>query len=205
MPRWPQVVAAICLSLWYPAESFAGCTPRDRRSSGWPRNTVVHYDVSRLPRQVRGAARVAFQEWTTANRKAGNGVVFVEGQGPNHIVVRKARASGSPAQARFHLNRQRQLRGEATIRVDLDNRRFFDPREPGFDQAVTKTVLHEVGHTMGLDDVGGSPCRQSKGRSVMNGLCETNDLRDAQPEFVTACDIETLRELVNSRRNRTQP
>ncbi len=183
----------------------AGCAPRDRRTLGWPRNTVVHFDISRLPRNVRGAARMAFEEWTLANRKAGNGVVFIEGLGPNRVIVRRARANRRPAQAQFQLNRLRQTRGEATIRIDLDNRNFFDPREDGYEAAVTKTVLHEIGHTMGLDDVDGSPCRQAKRRSVMNGLCETNDQRGTQPQSVTACDLDTLRELAAPPRRRTEP
>lgn len=198
-------VCAVVVLVAIPEVARAACAPRDRRALGWPQGTVVHYDVSRLPRSARSAARRAFDEWNSANRRVANGVAFVEGRGPNAIVVRKGRAGRGPAQAHFRMARTGHLRGEATIRIDLDNRRFFDPDEEGYTTAITKTVLHEVGHTMGLDDVDGSPCRQRRGRSVMNGLCETNDLRDAQPETVTACDLDTLRELVNDRRQRTQP
>lgn len=204
---WRRRFAALVLVMvWWPsALAYADCTPRDRRALGWPRNTVVHFDIGRLPRQVRSAARLAFDEWTAANRKVGNGIVFIEGHGPAQISVRKGRASRGPAQARFRLDPQRRLRGEATIRIDIDNRSFFDARQEGFVRAVTKTLLHEIGHTMGLDDVDGSPCRQRRGRSVMNGLCETNDQGDAQPEVVTTCDLETLRAIAGDRRLRTEP
>lgn len=205
MSRWVRASIVGCLLVCGPAQTAsADCTPRDRRTVGWPRDTVVYYDVGRLPRSLRGAARRAFDEWSAANRKTGSNVVFVEGHGPNRIVVRKGRASRRPATAQFRLTRFRQLSGEATIRIDLDNRKFFDPREDGFERAVTKTLLHEVGHTMGLDDVDGSPCRQAKGRSVMNGLCDANDQRNAQPEVVTRCDLDTLRGIANDRRLRAQ-
>jgi hypothetical protein len=193
--RLRPVVATLLALASGTAPLLAECTPRDRGRLGWPTHAVVYFDVGRLPRAVRGQARAAFTAWNRANRLNGSGVEFIEGRGPFRVVVRKGSVRGAAAQTEFRVTRDGETTGTATIRIDLDDDRVFDDEEAGFDTAVQKVVMHEIGHTMGLADVRDSPCARTRGRSVMNGLCGVNDSGGAQPLDVTNCDTETIRAL----------
>src|SRR5262249_23169977 len=56
---------------------------------------------------------------------------------------------------------------------------------------VKKFMLHEVGHTMGLDDI--SP--NTFGQTVMNGWSGTNETGNSMPTSVRPCDDSTVNDL----------
>ncbi|MFN8058339.1 MAG: hypothetical protein U0Q12_04190 [Vicinamibacterales bacterium] len=194
------VLVGLCL-FWAASASTAGADCRSGRplGRGWPRNSIVYYNLDRLPKNVREQARRAFDEWTSASDLQGLGVRFREGRGPLQVDVRKGWVRGSPAETRFSLNRRRETIGTAIIVIDLDDREHFDPRTAGYDTVVLKTVLHEVGHTMGLSDSRSDPCDEAADASVMNGQCNANDAFDAQPDHVAACDVKVLRDIQRRR------
>jgi hypothetical protein len=57
---------------------------------------------------------------------------------------------------------------------------FFVPGQVGYDTVFEKTALHEVGHTMGLKDVGNGTCTGTGyGISVMDRFpCVADDTHD---------------------------
>jgi hypothetical protein len=65
---------------------------------------------------------------------------------------------------------------------------LLDKAAPGYDTFMVKATLHELGHTMGLNDnFFGSPLQ-----SVMNGQSGTNDSGNSLPTFPTTCDNTSL-------------
>lgn len=86
----------------------------------------------------------------------------------------------------------------ATTNLDIFNfgGTFFDPGKASFLPCMLKLMLHEIGHTMGLNDVpadlnvncGG----QTAQNSVMNGKCGINDEGGNMPKDVKNCDNQTV-------------
>jgi hypothetical protein len=84
----------------------------------------------------------------------------------------------------------------ANIDVTGEGGDFFDPQASSFSNALLKVMLHEVGHTMGLNDVPADLSQgcggQTAANSVMNGKCGVNDEGNNLPTNVTACDNSTV-------------
>ncbi|HEU0124242.1 MAG TPA: hypothetical protein VFQ91_27170 [Bryobacteraceae bacterium] len=65
----------------------------------------------------------------------------------------------------------------------------------GLGPFITKVMLHEVGHAMGLTDqpLGSGACGgQTAGQSVMNATCGTNDSAGNLPTSVQSCDNASI-------------
>ena len=81
----------------------------------------------------------------------------------------------------------------------------MDPSLPDYDTAVVRLMLHELGHSMGLEN---QPSRagyclgQTAGESVMNANCGTNDSAQNIASNITACDNQSVWE-GSANRNRT--
>jgi hypothetical protein len=79
----------------------------------------------------------------------------------------------------------------ATLRLNT-NSTIYDPGLSSYRTAVKKTMLHELGHTVGLDDAPGTCATQGDGDSVMNKFCnfvgQTNESVNNMPTSVTSCD-----------------
>lgn len=56
----------------------------------------------------------------------------------------------------------------------------------GYYSFVKKVMLHEIGHTMGLDEI--NPSQQTAQHSVMNSYSGTNDSNNNLPTTVRTCD-----------------
>ena len=76
----------------------------------------------------------------------------------------------------------------ATINIDVNNKQYFDPSQPGFSNVFTKAALHEIGHSLGLDH----PFIQSFGNSVMNTPTVVNDNNNRTADHIKECDIASL-------------
>lgn len=71
----------------------------------------------------------------------------------------------------------------------------IDESASNYHAFIQKVMLHEIGHTMRLDDqfVGSGTCGgELAGESVMNAQCGTNDSADNMASNVTSCDNATI-------------
>ena len=74
---------------------------------------------------------------------------------------------------------------------------FWDSSATDYTTGILKVMLHEIGHTMGLNDepvpnLNASCGGQTAGISVMNGKCGINDRGNNLPTDVTSCDDQTV-------------
>lgn len=72
----------------------------------------------------------------------------------------------------------------ARIKIN-SNPTVRDSGRSSFELGMKKTMMHEIGHTVALDDAGGG-C--GSGSSVMNGFCGINEEGGAQPLDPSTCD-----------------
>jgi hypothetical protein len=187
-----------------------GCPPPDNDLAGWQQGTVVYYDISTLPSDMRSSVENAFNEWSRSNVTNCSNVSFAPASGgaaAKFIVqVGPLQRNGnySAAGTNIGLNASRTVI-QATTFFDINNhnpqgRIFWDRNRADFSTGIFKVMLHEIGHTMGLNDVSvpsiTTDCGgQTAGMSVMNGKCGVNDEGNNLPTNVTECDIISLRQL----------
>jgi hypothetical protein len=70
-----------------------------------------------------------------------------------------------------------------------------DPSSPDYDAAEVRWMLHELGHSMGLENQfehSGYCLGQTAGESVMNATCGTNDSAHNIASNITACDQQSV-------------
>ncbi len=71
---------------------------------------------------------------------------------------------------------------------------------PAYYSCIKKTMLHEAGHTMGLDDLSGS---QTARQTVMNNRSGTNDSGNNMPTSVQFCDNSSVNTILQYTNNCT--
>ncbi len=180
----------------------SGCPPLNSNVKGWPKNTTIYFDVSDLIGTQQTQARSAFQKWTDANTNNNtSGVRFVE-KGPNTpaatFTVKRGHVAGSnAAQSDITTNANGIVTG-AIVNIDVYDFAKTNPGQSGYDNIFLKIMLHEIGHTMGLDDIPipnpNSSCGgYSSGKSVMNAACGVNDNGGNLPTKVKDCDNNTVK------------
>jgi hypothetical protein len=171
--------------------------PPDPNKAGWKKGTTVYYDVSGLPSNVQQQAKDAFAAWTDANKSNGSGVTFAQSDAshPANFTVTVGPADGRPGKTNTSLDATNISTG-ATTSLDLNNTSFFDSGQAGYDTAILKIMLHEIGHTMGITDTPGDDSQSCGGQtpagSVMNGQCGVNDKSGNSPTTVTKCDSNVV-------------
>ncbi|PYS46941.1 MAG: hypothetical protein DMF68_17545, partial [Acidobacteria bacterium] len=142
---------------------------------GWPQNAIVRYTIDNTyndeqKRQVRAAA----DAWNQANSSNNSKVSFLEdttGQNFSLEFIIGPLQRGNPAQFAGTFDGTTGTVKTGTITYDPNNTfpgtstLIADPSRPGYSTIVTKLLLHEMGHLMGLDHpfVPPDPCNQSKG------------------------------------------
>jgi hypothetical protein len=181
-----------------------GCPTLLSPNRGWAQNSIVRYAfdngfTDEQKRQIRAAA----SEWNRANSLNNSKVSFVEDtSGTNFSLkfVTGALGAGNPAVYNATYDGTTLTIKSATITYDPNNtfpgsaQLIADPTKPGYSTVVMKLVLHEMGHTMGLDHpvVPADPCDQPDGATVMNYACGINDQGNNLPTAVTSCDQTTI-------------
>lgn len=184
-----------------PQAQTSTCAPLDSAIKGWPSGSAVYYDVSGLPEPARSQAVDAFREWNTANNSSNtSGVVFYPSDAahpPNFSII-NASAGGSPAHSAIGVNPSTRVTQSVTTKIDVNNPAIYSSSQPGYNTVFKKVMLHEIGHTMGINDQpvpnGSANCGgQTAGKSVMNGKCGMNDQGNNLPTTVTACDNNSVR------------
>jgi len=154
----PAVLAVVVLLT---ASSQANCPSLDSAIGGWPQDSVVYYDVSSLPSGIQSQVIAAFNAWNTANVSNNSGVSFQasgSGHPPATCTFVNGSAGGNPAET--SISHTGTVVTGATITIDANNTNFYDPNQSGYSNVFLKIALHEIGHTMGLNDepVGSGNC-----------------------------------------------
>jgi len=155
------------------------------------------------PTQVQ-QIQLAIANWNTANQNNNSGVQFSSAAPPlgaPTLAFRNGTLSNNdPARINTTINLQTNEIVSATITFDLQSTTstgglWFDPAGSGYNNVFTKVALHEVGHSMGLNEAPipqNGICAQTDGATVMNGMCESNDSQNNLPTTVPECDKNTL-------------
>lgn len=191
-----QGISEFCL------EAQSGCVQRDSNVGGWPKNAQIKYDLSGLPdsetdpNSPRKQARRAFEKWNTANTQNSSNVKFTEvsGGASNMRVSAGSAPNGKPAGTTVAVTGVDNAATGADTKIDINNRSFYDPAQPGYGNAIEKATLHEIGHTMGIKSPTEDTCaNQTSGGSVMNCSSGVNDQNNLTATNVGSCEQDTLR------------
>jgi hypothetical protein len=155
---------------------------------------VPYYIDSSASADERSQIEAAFLAWQIALSASGRTITFMQtkeqplAQAGGIDVVIGTTTPGEPASFEV-VNRDPQTYELKAARITIDlrggpseGRLYFDPELPGYygvgvlPGAVTKAMMHEVGHALGIYHFGGRACtEQRSGQSVMNGMCGIND------------------------------
>lgn len=189
------------LILFFGSSSQSSCPPLDSGVTGWPQDTTVYYDVSAIPSGLQSQVIAAFNAWNTANGQNNTGVSFqpADAQNPATYTVQTG-GSGSPASTAIsHPSQGNTTVSGATTTIDVNNvnGNWYDSGAAGYSNVFLKVMLHEIGHTLGLNDAAipnmQAQCGgQTAGESTMNGKCGVNDQGNNLPTTVKPCDQATL-------------
>jgi len=148
----------------------------------------------------------AFAMWETV--MAGTGVHFKKATTQAEkgtaasigIVVTVGTSDGDPAET--ERTSVSGIMSKAVMRFDLNNTQLFDRSKTGWNSAVLKVMLHEIGHTVGLDGVTPKDCSQQNGTSVMTAMCnvnnQPNDSGGQMSVDIKTCDQQRARVFTDS-------
>jgi hypothetical protein len=213
--RWLSITLLCCVAVMGLAYSVAlaesGCPPVDYgMTAAWSgRGSTVYFNINGFPANIRPQVEAAFNKWNAANQTNGTNIHFVPADAthPANFSVQVGPTTGvhhqdgsvtyNAAETLMRGNPTTGVVTSATTYVDLNNVRgtWYDQNQASFADAILKVMLHEIGHTMGLNDVPADvtqPCgNQTAGNSVMNGKCGINDQGNNLPTDVQPCDNQT--------------
>ena len=189
----------LLLVVTFVSHSQTGCPTQSTKSAGWPRDTIIRFDVNALPLAIRAQALAALSAWNTANLTNNSGVAFVAADTTHPAVLTFKTGvpqEGGPAGTAIKNTDATSTAEKAEVTIDVNNPNFFRSNVAGFSLAIFKAFLHEIGHTMGLADVPvpnpTAPAErcgdQTLRLSVMNALCAVNDSGNNMASTITPCD-----------------
>ena len=202
-------LSALMIFFYAPPEivrAGAVCPTVNRKMMGWPKDSVVYYEVDALPPKVREQVLRAIMKWNEANQSNGSGVVFKEKErdGTVDYIFSIGWAEGHTAATYITRDEDRFVVKAETV-IDFDKSHSFSPLFDGYNTVFEKITLHEIGHTMGLKDVAVSNSFASCGgqiplTSVMNGLCGLNESSNNIPLQPSECDQRAVKEKFESQK-----
>lgn len=181
------LVAAI--AAWsLPAEAGESrCTVPPVNKQGFRPSTTVTYSVGRSPNgapfppgRVKCVQR-AFDAWSRANIATSLNVRFA--WGPGGIVVRRDKPGGLALREKRGGGWTEPVRAADGFLQQASIWLSSDPQLVDSCDAITKVVLHELGHLHGLADT-----HLSRDPSVMNCVSGRNDKGHTIPLSPTTCD-----------------
>lgn len=183
------------------SKSNAQCPTVDNR--GWAQGSTVRYFLDgTLSTEQKRQIRIAINEWNNANSVNNSRVRFEEDTAGTNFAFRflnGALPTGTSAFASKSFDGSGRVIS-ATLTYDQNavfpgtNILIVDPSKAGYDTIFVKLTLHEMGHTMGLDHPAAPAniCDQPNGATVMNYICNENDLGGNLPTSVAACDQNAI-------------
>jgi hypothetical protein len=185
----------------------AGC-PGNLSVQGWPTDSNIKYDTSNFTTQELSRVQDALDDWTSHNQSNCSEVEFSENAfGPELTIVA---STGVSAVSVGHVA-ENQVFSQNLGHITSSGITFFwganngatpptlawnQNGAPGsqvqndYYRAVLATALHEVGHTMGLDEASGTifPNHFTAGQTVMNPFVGVNDSAHYGATSVQGCD-----------------
>lgn len=191
------------LATWRAVEvALAQCPTINFRAEQWASGTV-YYNFGNItdPTQIN-QIQTAINRWNTANSTNNSRVQFSSASPPpgaRTLTFQNGSLPSNPAFTTTTINTQTNEILSATITFDLQRTTssgvpWFNPSGAGYDDVFTKVTLHEMGHTMGLNEAPAPDgvCAQPDGATVMNGICNSNDSGNNLPTNVTPCDTNAI-------------
>ena len=192
------------LATWNAVEvAFAQCPTINFRAEQWAPGTTVYYNFGNItdPTQIN-QIQTAIDRWNAANLSNNSGVQFSSAPPPAGARTLTFQNGTLPSNSAFTsttINLQTNEILFATITFDLQRTTssgvpWFNPSGAGYDDVFTKVSLHEMGHTMGLNEAPApnGVWAQPDGATVMNGICGSNDSGNNLPTNITPCDTNAL-------------
>lgn len=184
------------------------CPPGQYGRASWPANTTVYFDDTNLSSTQQSAISTSISSWNSANQSNGSGVSFVaaSAQHPATLVFSNSPTpppgitqnctvpAGAAAQTCLAANPPNSSNEVSAAIVfnpsgTIQNTTtpIYDPNVSSYSTFVDKIGLHEIGHTMGLDNQP-APLICGDANTVMNVFCGTNDSGGNMAVNVTGCD-----------------
>lgn len=190
-------------------QSTPTCTNPPAGPSSWADVTIVYHAFERgaqFKKSEKTQIEQGLSRWSTANQSSGNGsgVQFLPAS-RNHpaLLIIKTGPTLPGEFSRIDTITSNETIVSATITINkqavFPNSTIlvYDPLAAGADTFFLKATLHEIGHSMGLEDIptppSGQVCDQLDGGSVMNTLCNQNDRGGNNPTDVTPCDNSVVK------------
>jgi len=146
------------------AQILSGCPAQDPQQKGWQKNTTVTYAIFKTPDAVfnddaKDQIRAALAAWHFENQSNCMRVMFAEDPDNQNANIRIIATATGGVDQLSGVDTTTSITVYQDIRINVN---LLDATRPNF---YKKAVLHEVGHSMGLDD---APSPQLSGRTVMN-------------------------------------
>ncbi|HEX8144887.1 MAG TPA: DUF4214 domain-containing protein [Pyrinomonadaceae bacterium] len=195
------LASALALIFSTASRSSAQCPTIDNH--GWTQGATVRFFLdANLSAEQKRQIRIAIGEWNNANSVNNSRVRFEEDTTGTNFVFRFLNGTlpvGTPAFANKSFNSSGRV-VSATLTYDPNavfpgsSDLIINPSRAGYDTIFIKLTLHEMGHTMGLDHPAAPAniCDQINGATVMNYICNENDLGGNLPTSVAACDQNAI-------------
>jgi hypothetical protein len=164
---------------------------------GWAKGRTVRYNISALPDgsadSPREQARRAFEKWTTANQGNGSNVTFLLVTSDAEFTVTASDTASKRGTSQLGVGSgvTNEATASAQTTLAIGNTNFFDPTQPGYANAIEKTMLHEIGHSMGLTSPTEETCQnQTAGATVMNCASGVNDQNNLTAATISSSGCE---------------
>src|SRR5215469_5351122 len=197
-----QVSLSLLVSLFGLPGNASSCGPGvyNNPPFAWPQGTTVYYSTKGLTSLESTALANAVGQWNTANQSNGSNVQFVPSTSsnpPTYLLSSGTATAPGGTQpctpntlgpgATCTVTPQGSSTLTGAVTVIPPNSTWLTPTQPGYQDALVQAFLHELGHTMGLGDQGGTMAT-----TVMNQFIGINDSGGAVSDKITTCDNNAI-------------